>query len=569
MLDCIKQLDIDFIAANPGSSFRGLHESIVNYGGNKKPELITCLHEETSVAIAHGYAKAAGKPMAVMAHSTVGLQHAAMAVYNAWCDRVPILLFIGNPLDGNRRRGFVEWVHAAQDPAALVRDFTKWDDQPGSLQHFSESLSRAYRLAVSAPMAPVVLSLDAGLQELPITNESRLRVKGPDHAVPPQADISALREAAALLLGAANPLIIADRAARTPAGMKYLVDLADAVGCPVIDLGGRTNFPNTHYLSRSDDRRSLVRNADVVLLLEVGDQWGQFNAMSDPAYEHAYLGKVDAKIISISVADGLIKANYQDFQRYMPANLSISGDVEASLPPLTEAIKVAATDSHRSAIEARRPKLEAAYRQMKTRAREAAAVGWDSSPVSTARVAMELWDAIRNEKWCLGFQEQSGWTRRLWDAPEHYNYVGFSGGAGVGCGAPHSVGAALANRDKGIITVNFQSDGDLMYAPGILWTAAHHHIPLLTVMHNNRCYHQEIMHIQRMAGLYGRPMDTAKIGNAIENPNIDYAALAKSMGVWAEGPISDPNAVGPAIKRALAVVKRGEPALVDVITQGR
>lgn len=163
----------------------------------------------------------------------------------------------------------------------------------------------------------------------------------------------------------------------------------------------------------------------------------------------------------------------------------------------------------------------------------------------------------------------SGWPLRLWSFDKPYQHIGGSGGAGVGYTAPAAVGAALANRAHGRLTVNIQPDGDLMYAPGILWTAAHHRIPILSVLHNNRAYHQEVMHLQRMANRHNRGIDRAGIGTTIEQPNIDYAKLAQGMGVYAEGPLSDPKDLGAALARAIAVVKRGEPALVDVVTQPR
>ena len=127
MLDVIKSLGIEYVAANPSSSCRGLHESMINYGNNKDPELITALHEESSVAMGHGYAKIEGKPMIGMVHGTVGTQHASMAIYNAWCDRVPTIVILGNETDAGARRSFVEWTHSAQDAASIIRDFTKWE----------------------------------------------------------------------------------------------------------------------------------------------------------------------------------------------------------------------------------------------------------------------------------------------------------------------------------------------------------------------------------------------------------------------------------------------------------
>ena len=569
MVDVIKTLNFDYVASNPGSSFRSLHESTVNYGNNKMPEFITCMHEESSVALAHGYAKAAGKPMAVYAHGTVGLQHASMAIYNAWCDRVPMVIFAGNGQDANKRRPGTEWSHSVQDAGALVRDFVKWDDMPGSLQHFAESTVRAYKLATTSPMEPTLIVADMELQEDHIEDEAALRIPKLIAAIPSQGDAGALAEAAKLLVNAKSPVILADRAARTQEGIKRLVELAEALNVPVVDLGGRMNFPSRHYLCHSDARRALVRDADVVLMLEVYDPWGQFNSVGDPHKEYRRLAKPDVKIISISMSDVYIRSNYQDFQRFMPVDLPIVGDVEATLPLLTEAVKRATTPDRKAAIEARGPKLRETQLKLIANAKEEAAVGWDLAPITTARMAMETWNAIKDEAWSLAVSDRISWARRLWPTTEHYQMLGGSGGQGVGYGAPAAVGAALANRDRGRFTVTFQPDGDLMYAPGVLWTAAHHKIPLLLVMHNNRAYHQEVMHLQRMAALHDRRPDQAGIGNAIDNPNIDYAKLAQAHGVWGEGPITDPAKLGAALRRALAVVKGGAPALLDVVCQAR
>jgi thiamine pyrophosphate-dependent acetolactate synthase large subunit-like protein len=569
MVDVIKATGIEYIASNPGSSFRSLHESIVNYGGNKKPEFLTCMHEESSVAMCHGYAKAAGKPMGMLAHGTVGLQHATMAVYNAWCDRVPIMMFAGNFLDADKRRPGVEWYHCVQDPAAIHRDFTKWDDQPVSLQHFAESVLRAYKIATLPPMGPVLITADGDLAEEPIHNEKNLKIPKLTMSIPSQGDSGAVAEAAKLLLAAEHPVILADRASRSPEGMTRLIELAEALNAPVVDLGGRMNFPTTHHLNRTDDKRALIQEADVVLMLEVADPWGQFNSISDPHHEYRRLGKPDVKIIHISVSESLTKANYQDMQRFMPVDLAIFGDAQATLPALSERVKSGMSSNQRVAIGDRVKKLQTDYQRMKGRARAAAAVGWDVTPISTARLSTHLWNVVKNEeKWCMAVSGMQ-WNKNLWPAKEYYNFIGSSGGSGVGYGAPAAVGAALANRDKGIFTMTIQTDGDLMYGPGVLWTAAHHKIPILIVMHNNRAYHQEVMHLQKMAGLHNRAMDRAAIGTTIENPNIDYAKLASSLGLVSEGPITDPAKVEPAIQRAYAAVKRGEPALVDVVTQGR
>src|ERR1700686_2971960 len=227
MIDVIKSLGIEYICANPGSSFRGLHESVINYGANKNPEFITCCHEESSVAMAHGYAKIEGKPLCVFAHGTVGIQHAAMAIYNAYCDRVPIYLIAGNIIDATKRMPPVEWAHSVQYAAAMVRDYVKWDDLPLPLPHFAESAVRAYKIAMTPPTLPVLVIADAELQENPIPDGAALHIPNLVLASPPQGDSGAVAEAARLLVGAENPVLIAGRAARTPAGMTLLIELAE------------------------------------------------------------------------------------------------------------------------------------------------------------------------------------------------------------------------------------------------------------------------------------------------------------------------------------------------------
>jgi acetolactate synthase I/II/III large subunit len=572
MVDVIKSLGFEFICANPGSSFRGLHESVVNYGSNKNPELITCCHEESAVAMAHGYAKIEGKPIGVFVHSMVGLQHASMAIYNAYCDRAPVFVFVGNTLDATQRRPGAEWSHSVQDAAAMVRDCVKWDDMPVSLGHFAESAVRAYKIAMTPPMSPVLLVADSELQERPITEQEKPHIPKLTLAAPPQGEANAVAEVARLLVTAENPVLIADRLARTEAGMKRLVELAETLQAAVIDQVGRMNFPSRHPLNQSSRSRATIATADVIVGLELIDFWGTVNTLRDQLYKASRPAtKAGVKTISIGVGDLYIKSNFQNFQRFLEVDVAIAADGEATLPSLIEAVKRLITDDRKRAFEARGAKLATASRAALEKARGDAAYAWDASPISTARLSAELWAQIKNDDWSLvsNVSTVSQWPLRMWSFDKYHQFIGGSGGAGVGYGAPAAVGAALANRKHGRLSINIQNDGDLMYAPGVLWTAAHHRIPLVTVMHNNRAYHQELMHLQRMANRHNRGIDRAKIGATIEDPTIDYAKLAQGMGVYAEGPITDPKELGPAIKRAIAVVKRGEPALVDVVTQPR
>ncbi len=573
MVDVIKSLGIEYICANPGSSFRGLHESVINYGGNRDPEFITCCHEESSVAMAHGYAKIEGKPLGIFLHGTVGLQHASMAIYNAYCDRVPVYIIAGNIIDATKRISSVEWAHSVQDAAAMVRDYVKWDDLPNSLPHFAESAVRAYKIAMTPPMMPVLLVADAELQENPIPETAVLQVPKLTLAAPPQGDSGAVAEAARMLVAAENPAIIVDRAARTSAGLTRLVELAETLQAPVIDLGARMNFPTRHPLNQTERSRELLSSADVILGLEMSDFWGALNSFRDQMVRTSRpLNKPGAKLISINAGDLFSKSNYQDFQRFPQVDLDIAADAEATLPSLTESIKRQLGSGRQAPLQQRAAKFAAARQETLERARQAAAYAWDASPISTARLCSELWAQIKNEDWSLvSFTTfLSFWPRRLWVMDKYYHYnLGSSGGYGIGYGAPAAVGAALANRKHGRLSVNIQCDGDLMYAPGVLWTAAHHRIPLLSVMHNNRAYHQEVMQVQIMADRHSRGIDRANIGTTLSEPGIDFAKVAQGMGVYAEGPITDPRELGPAIRRAVDVVKKGEPALIDVHTQPR
>jgi acetolactate synthase-1/2/3 large subunit len=576
MVDVFKTLGIEYIAANPGSSFRGLQESFINYGKNTSPEWLTCCHEESSVAMAHGYAKIEGKPMMIMAHGTVGLQHASMAIYNAYCDRVPVYIVLGNILDVNYRRGNPEWVHSVQDAAAMVRDYTKWDDMPVSLSHFAESAVRAYKISMTPPYEPVVLVADGTLQEEPIT-EKNLRIPKLVMSAPPQGDSAAVAEAAQLLVNAENPVIVAGRVARTPKGIDLLVELAEVLQARVQDQRMRMNFPSAHPLCGHPGAGIATPNLtdhDVILSLEAQDLWGithKMTGFNKFGMESQATIKTGAKVITVSAIELNHKSNYQDFGRYVEADLAITGDPEATLPELIEAVKKLITPDRRRALQERGVKIAAENQAGRARNRELAAIAWDASPITTARLSAELWAQIKNEDWSLVSNDRfvSSWPTRLWDFSKPYHYIGAQGGSGIGYQAPAAVGAALANKKHGRLTVNIQCDGDLNYAPGVLWTAAHHKIPMLNVMHNNRAYHEERMYLALLGAKYDRDMGRSDIGTALNGPNIDYASIAKGYGLYAEGPIADPKDLGPALKRAIARVKAGEPALLDVLTQPR
>ena len=381
-----------------------------------------------------------------------------------------------------------------------------------------------------------------------------------------------MAEAAKLLAAAENPVIVTSRYTRDEAGPRLLVQLAETLQAAVVDERFRMNMPSRHPLNHTERAAAALRDADVVLALEPMDLYATLNAMRD-VIGHPTTSRVraGAKIVAIGTTDVAPKSNFTNYGRYASADLSIVGDAQTTLPTLLRALEKEITPARKSAMETRGQKLKAMSAGFATAIRAQAALGWDASPISTARLTAEVWEKIKNEEWTLGTEthHMSNWPYRLWDMQKHYHAIGGSGAGGVGYNAPGALGAALANKEHGRITVFMNGDGDLLMSPGVLWTAAHHRLPILYVLHNNRAYHQEWMHVQLMAQRHERGLEQTRIGCAIEDPNIDFAALARSFGVYAEGPVENPRDLGPALARALAVVKKGQPALVDVVSQPR
>ncbi len=564
----LKALGIEYAALNPGATFRGLHDSLVNYGGNERPGIIQCCHEEIAVAVAHGYAKAAGKPMAAILHNIVGLQHATMAIFNAWCDRVPILLLGGTgPMAVEKRRPWIDWIHTALVQGQAVRDYVKWDDQPASLASIPEAMIRGYRIAVTEPQGPVYLCFDAELQEMalagPVPVPSVARYAPPS---PLQADAAALDAAAALLRGAARPVIIAEYLGRNAAAVGALVRLAELLAAPVIDLygHGRFNFPNTHPLDLTGAEKELLASADVVLALDVQDLHGalarsdRLTRLSEPILPEP------AKVIHITLSDLTIRSWATSYQRLAPTDVPILADTAVALPALLARLEGPAVDA--AGRRARYARLRAKHEALRREARTRCEASWNDRPIPPARLASEVWEVLHAEDWVLANGTLDEWTRALWEWTRPDQYLGYSGGAGLGYGAGASIGVALAHRGTGRVCVDLQPDGDLLYTPSAIWTAAHHRIPLLFVVCNNRSYFNDENHQALMARARHRPVENRVVGIRIEDPPVDFAGLARAFGAHGEGPVEDPELIGPALRQALRVVKEEQrPALVDVV----
>jgi len=566
MVQILKDLGIEFIVANPASSFEGLQESIVNYGDppNTMPELISALHEESAIDMAHGYAKAEGKPLAVMLHGTVGTMHASMAIYQAYHNRVPMVLIIG------RDDTFFLQQQSANDIAGIVRAITKWDAQPTTLEDSLVAIQRAYSEAMTPPCGPTVVVIDTELQK-----EEAGDMALPIYHPPIIATISEsqARKIASDLINASNPRIHVGRL-RTPAGVDAAIELAELVGASVKTDAARgpMSFPQRHpqcgmgATTSYDYTLGLETAAEDVVIIgphirsipnrdvtEIG-----FGGVRDPVIERgsAPAGAGDRIAATLRAND-------------------IRADAEASIPLITAEATRLLTASKRTVIAARvrqhgKANHDARIRDLE-KALESKRKGWDGSPISTARLYADLWPLIMDEDWCLASPTvfSSRHHVQLWDHNKPYSYLGMHGAGGIGYCIGASAGAGLAARERNRIVINIQCDGDLNYAPGSLWTAAHHRLPMLTIMHNNRAWHQEVMYLHYMAGVRGRGTDRSHIGTTLRDPFIDYAKMAEAYGVESEGPISDPAELVAAYERGIAAVKEGRPYLIDVLTQPR
>jgi thiamine pyrophosphate-dependent acetolactate synthase large subunit-like protein len=575
VVDLLKGFEFEYIALNPGATFRGLHDSLVNYGGNHMPEMILCPHEEMTVALAHGYARAKGKPMAAAVHNIVGLQHAAMAIYNAWCDRLPVIVLGGTgPMDTAQRRPWIDWVHTAQVQGNLVRDFVKWDDQPGSVEAVPESFIRAYRLATTDPMGPVYLCYDGEVQEKKLDGEipyaSMNRYPAP---LPMQAPEEGFEKTIQWLLEAKTPVIIADRVGRREAGFNALLELAELLAIPVFDQHNRLNFPNMHPLNLSGLQDKVLGGADLLLAVDVPDLEG---ATSKRVQERGQRRPIPllspkARIVNVALDDLLVRAWAHDFNKLRESDLSIMADTSVFLPELVRRLK-AERESLRKIepdIQKRRGEWGKLHKEKHEGLAELTRSKWNEKPIATSRLFTELAEVLKNEDWVLtnGTTPEKEWS--ILPAAKFNQMLGKYVGGGLGYGLPASLGAALAHKGTGKLCVDLQPDGDFLFTISGLWTAAHYQIPLLVVVCSNRSYYNDEEHQERMAVLRGRPVENKVIGIRIEEPAVDFAANARSYGVWGAGPITEPGEVGKALRDAIRVVKEGKPALVDVVIQNR
>ncbi len=569
IVDLLHAYDLPHAALNPGASYRGLHDSIVNYGQNR-PTMMLCQHEETAVQIAHGYAKATGKPMVAILHNLVGLLHANMAIYYAYIDRAPIFI-VGatGPMDETKRRPRIDWIHTAQGQGEAVRQYTKWDYQPHTIDGVPESFARAYGVMMTQPQGPVYMIYDAWLQEQKLDHEVKLppagAVKVPSRLGP---DPAALARAADMIAAAQHPVIITEYTGRDHDAFHSLVELAETGGIPVYDINARLSFPSRHPLNASLTKDHF-RDADLVVCLDARDWEKPTTELVSTTRELTSVVPSNAKWIEIGFGDLELSSWAMDYQRMNHADLRVMADTTLAIPMLTQLLKsrLAKDAKYRARVKARSAEIAAKTRARHEKWAREARQDWDASPITLPRLASEVWRAIQGEDWVLTAGTLEEWTRKLWDFDKPYRHAGRSLGTATQLGI--SLGVALAHRDEKRLVVDLQPDGDLMFDAGALWVAAKHRIPMLVVMYNNRAYYNDWEHQIRMAKLRGTPVERAHIGMDMTDPDPDFGKLAQSMGWYGEGPIDDPKKVGAALKRAIAKVKSGQPALIDTLTQKR
>jgi thiamine pyrophosphate-dependent acetolactate synthase large subunit-like protein len=567
--DLLKHFEIPYAALNPGASYRGLHDSLVNYGGNVMPQMILCQHEEIAVGMAHGFAKASHQPMAAIVHDVVGLLHSCMAIYYAYIDRAPVLVLgATGPMNEAKRRPRIDWIHTANVQGNAVREYTKWDDQPASVDGIPSSFARGYRVAMTEPQGPVYLCYDAQLQEDPLDREVPLPSREASR-VPTRmaADPSALDRLAEMLVRAERPVILVEYLGRDAAAVPELQRLAETLAIPVIDVRARHNFASNHPLNMT--HTNVLEDADLLLALDVRDIERPTTRLESATRQIQSRLPGDAVFAEIGFSDLELSSWSMDYGRFQETSLSILADTSLAVPALADLVneRLGAHSAIQQRVAARRADITRRHNAARAQWQQQARQDWDAAPMTTGRLALEIWDAIKDEDWVLTANTLREWVPKLWDIDKWYRHPGKELGTATQIGI--SLGVALAHKGTGRLVVDIAPDGDLMFDAGALWVAAKHEIPLLAVMFNNRAYYNDWEHQIRMARVRGTPIERANIGMDMRGPAPDFAGLARAMGWYAEGPIESGDELGPALRRAIKQVKDGKPALVDAITRFR
>lgn len=543
--EMLRALKVDYVALNPGASFRGLHDSIVNHLGNDDPRMLLCLHEEHAVALAHGYAKVTGKPLAVILHSNVGLMHGTMAIFNAWCDRVPMLLYgATGPIDAAARRPWIDWLHTTTDQASLIRPYIKWDNQPASLPAAIEAMLRASIIARTAPCGPTYVNFDAAIQEREIAELPQLPDFGryqPPLPAGPSPDM--VEQAVSMIRAAKAPVILAGRVSRSKADWARRVAFAEAIGARVLtDIKVGAAFPTDHPLHRSAPRHffdeaaaETLREADLIISLDWLDLAGAIKQAKGAR----------AKVLQLSLDYQLHGGWNMEHQALPAVDLHLAVDPDLAVHAIADALEIGAGTEPEEA-----PTLSAVPM------RDA------SEPLDMTSLAGALGEGLDGERVSL-VRLPLGWAGENWHFKHPLDFLGYDGGAGIGSGPGMLVGAALALEGSGRIPVGVIGDGDYMMSSSAFWTAAHYRIPFIAVVANNRSFYNDEVHQERVAIARDRPVENKWIGQNIGNPDIDLAAIARAQGLEGIGPVTSAGELANAVKQAVAWAKEGKGVVID------
>ena len=561
-----RRLDLKYIALVPGASYRGFHDSVVNYLGNENPQMVICLHEEHAVSIADGYGKVTEEPMAVALHANVGLMHASMPIFNAWCDRTPMIIFgATGPVDAHRRRPWIDWIHTSKDQASIVRDYTKWDDQPASPQAAVESVLRANQITRTAPCGPVYICLDVGLQESPLTE--RISIPDPARFAPapsPAAPQASVLQALQAIDRAKFPLILMGRVSRKQADWDRRVRFAEAIGAAVLTSSNDpAAFPTTHplhfaapCLRPSKAATALIEKADLIISLDWLDLAGIFRMSLGAAQTQ---NPAEKTIIHCSVDSVRTNGWSMDHQALAAVDNPIFAEPDQFVAQMLDEL-----DAKKTAKIKTRP-------EMKNLAHWNDATMSKSSP--TRGQPMSLWDmamTVREfaKKYPVTFARLPiGWPGEAYEFDGPLSFMGNDGGGAVGTGPGHTIGAALALKDTDRLTIGVLGDGDYLMGVSALWTASHFEIPVMIVVADNRSYFNDEMHQERVAQMRSRPAQNRWIGQRIDDPRVDLVAMARAQGFASEEPVSTVEALAKALKRGAEIVANGGRYFIDSVVQ--
>jgi thiamine pyrophosphate-dependent acetolactate synthase large subunit-like protein len=561
-----RRLDLKYIALVPGASYRGFHDSIVNYLGNSNPQMVICLHEEHAVSIADGYGKVTEKPMAVALHANVGLMHASMPIFNAWCDRTPMIIFgATGPVDAYRRRPWIDWIHTSKDQASIIRDYTKWDDQPASPQAAVESVLRANQITRSTPYGPVYICLDAGLQESSLTEE--IAIPDPARFAPapsPAATHASVLQALKAIDKAKFPMILMGRVSRKQDDWDRRVRFAEAIGAAVLTSSNDPSaFPTTHplhlaapCLRPSKAATGLIEKADLIISLDWLDLAGVFRLSLGTAQTQV---PADKTIIHCSVDSIRTNGWSMDHQALAAIDVPIFAEPDQFVAQMLDEL-----DAKKTAKTKMRPEMKGLAH-------------WNDAPMSksspTRGQPMTLWDmamTVREfaKKRAVTFARLPiGWPGEAYEFDGPLSFTGNDGGGAVGTGPGHTIGAALALKDTDRLTIGVLGDGDYLMGVNALWTASHFEIPVMILVADNRSYYNDEMHQERVAQMRSRPPQNRWIGQRIDDPRVDLVAMARAQGFASEDPVSTTEALARALKKGAEIVAKGGRYFIDSVVQ--